>query len=232
MSTHAKSEISPLFLLFTALFVTCLLVANIIAGKLIQVFGMILPAAVIVFPITYILGDVFTEVYGFGRARIVIWIGFGANLLMAGLFFLTIIMPYPDFWKDQTPYRLVLGTAPRVVVASIIAYMAGEFSNSFILSRLKIYTQGKMLWVRTIGSTLAGEGVDTALFIAIAFSGSFPLSVLGELMLFQYLWKVGYEIVATPLTYCLVRWVKRKEGIDVFDYQADYNPFRWGVQHE
>lgn len=161
---HDKFPISPLFLLFTTFFVTCLLLANIIAGKLIQVFGIILPAAIIIFPITYILGDVFTEVYGFERTRLVIWMGFVANLLMMAVFTLTIILPYPDFWKDQTAYRLVLGITPRVVAASTIAYIAGEFSNSFILSRLKIFTRGKMLWVRTIGSTMVGEGIDTVLF--------------------------------------------------------------------
>jgi uncharacterized integral membrane protein (TIGR00697 family) len=223
-----KVQVSPLFLLFTILFVTCLLLANMIAGKLIQIFGNILPAAIIIFPITYILGDIFTEVYGYERTRLVIWIGFVANLLMAGVFLLTVILPYPDFWNNQTAYALVLGTAPRVVAASVIAYVTGEFSNSFILSRMKVFTQGKMLWLRTISSTLVGEGIDTILFITIAFFGSFTLPALGKLMFFQYLWKVGYEIIATPLTYFLVRWVKQKEGIDVFDNQANYNPFLVG----
>jgi uncharacterized integral membrane protein (TIGR00697 family) len=223
-----KFVVSPLFLLFTGLFVTCLLIANIIAGKIIQIFGNIFPAAVIIFPITYILGDVFTEVYGYERTRMIIWIGFIANLLMAGLFMLAVIMPYPGFWKNQAAYALVLGTAPRVVAASLIAYIAGEFSNSFILSRLKVFTRGKMLWVRTIGSTIVGEGIDTIIFITVAFFGSFTLHALGKLMFFQYLWKVGYEIIATPLTYLLVRWVKRIEGIDTFDNRANYNPFLFG----
>jgi uncharacterized integral membrane protein (TIGR00697 family) len=232
LTNHRKCEVSPLFLLFTVLFVTCLLIANIIAGKLIQVSGNILPTAIIIFPVTYIFGDIFTEVYGFERARLVIWIGFAANLLMAGVFMLAVILPYPSFWEGQAAYGLVLGTTPRMVVASFLAYIAGEFSNSFILSRLKVCTRGKMLWMRTIGSTIAGEGIDTILFITVAFIGSLPLPGLGRLMISQYLWKVGYEIAATPLTYLLVRWVKRKEGLDIFDNRANYNPFRLEVQND
>jgi uncharacterized integral membrane protein (TIGR00697 family) len=227
-----KFVISPLFLLFTGIFITCLLIANITAGKIIRVFGNILPAAIIIFPITYIFGDIFTEVYGYERTRLVIWTGFIANLLMAGIFMLTILLPYPDFWENQTAYRIVLGATPRLMAASLIAYSAGEFTNSFILSKLKVITHGKKLWMRTIGSTIVGEGIDTILFITIAFFGSLPLPELGKLMVFQYLWKVGYEIMATPVTYLLVGWVKRHENMDTFDNRSNYNPFRLGVQNE
>ncbi|HBE78751.1 MAG TPA: transporter [Firmicutes bacterium] len=223
---RSKQEISPIFLLLTCLFVTCLLISNIIAGKIAQFFGQPLPAAVIVFPLAYIFGDVLTEVYGYERARLVIWIGFAANLLMSALFMITIRLPYPDFWKNQAAYTAVLGLTPRLVLASSVGYWGGEFANSFVLSQIKILTKGRWLWLRTIGSTIVGEGVDTLLFIVLAFSGSLPLTVLDGMILVQYLWKVAYEIIATPLTYMAVGWIKRKEEIDVFDYQVNYNPFR------
>lgn len=232
MINHRKIEVSPLFLLLTGLFVTCLLISNITAGKLTQFFGNVLPAGIIIFPITYIFGDVLTEVYGYERTRLVIWIGFIANLLMAGVFMLTIILPYPSFWHDQAAYRTVLGFTPRLVAASLVAYIVGEFANSYVLSKLKILTKGKMLWTRTIGSTIVGEGIDSLLFIVIAFYGSLPLPVLGMMIISQYLWKVGYEVLVTPLTYLLVGWIKRQEGLDTFDNQANYNPFKLRVQHE
>ena len=221
---HSR-EVSPLFVVLACFFVTCLLISNIIAGKLIQVFGAVLPAAVILFPVTYIFGDVLTEVYGFKRSRLVIWTGFATNVFMAVIFILAISLPYPGFWKNQDAYAAVLGFTPRVVAASLIAYFAGEFSNSVLLSKMKLLTRGRWLWTRTIGSTVIGEGVDTLLFISIAFGGLFPVAALLSMMVAQYLWKVGYEIMATPLTYLMVRWVKCKEGLDIFDYGVRYNPF-------
>jgi uncharacterized integral membrane protein (TIGR00697 family) len=224
-----EQKISPLYLIIACLFVTCLLISNIIAGKLVQIRGMVLPAAVILFPLTYVFGDILTEVYGFRRARLVIWIGFIANLLMAAVFTVTIALPHPTFWTEQGAFRTVLGFTPRLVAASLVAYWAGEFSNSIVLSKVKILTRGRWLWFRTIGSTLVGEGLDTLLFITIAFAGMLPAVVLFEMMLAQYVWKVSYEIAVTPLTYLLVGWLKKREDLDTYDQGIDYNPFRLEV---
>jgi uncharacterized integral membrane protein (TIGR00697 family) len=134
-------------------------------------------------------------------------------------------LPYPAFWHGQSAYATVLGLTPRLVLASVAGYIAGQFSNSIVLSRLKVATKGRMLWVRTIGSTVVGEGCDTVLFITIAFLGTVPPGVLGGIMLAQYLWKVAYEVIATPLTYAVVGWVKRAEQVDVMDTGVQYNPF-------
>ncbi|HNX73473.1 MAG TPA: queuosine precursor transporter [Spirochaetales bacterium] len=221
-----RASYSPLFLTEFALFLTSLLISNIIAGKLIQVAGIVLPAAVILFPITYILGDVFTEVYGFQRTRIIIWLGFAANLLMSLLFLATIALPYPQFFKDQGAFATVLGMTPRIVFASLVGYWAGEFGNSIVLSIMKKTMGGKYLWMRTIGSTIIGEGLDTVLFIGIAFWGGMPTSALLQMMLAQYLFKVLYEALFTPLTYFVVGRVKKLEGVDVYDNGVVYNPFR------
>ncbi len=226
-----QNEFSPIFLCITCLFVTCLLISNIIAGKLSQILGMTLPAAVIIFPITYIFGDVLTEVYGYERARLVIWIGLAANLLMSLIFMITVMLPYPKFWTQQGAYSAVLGLTPRIAGASLVGYFGGEFANSFVLSKIKILTKGRRLWVRTIGSTVVGEAIDTLLFIFLAFTGSLPFTVLVGMAGAQYIWKVGYEILATPLTYQVVGWVKRREQIDTFDYQTNYNPFHLEETH-
>ncbi len=229
--SRIRYEFSPIFLCITCFFVTCLLISNIIAGKLSQILGMTLPAAVIIFPITYIFGDVLTEVYGYERARLVIWIGLAANLLMSLMFMITVMLPYPKFWTQQGAYAAVLGLTPRIAGASVVGYFGGEFANSFVLSKIKLLTKGRWLWVRTIGSTVVGEAIDTLLFIFLAFAGSLPLGVLVGMAGSQYIWKVGYEILATPLTYQVVGWVKRREQIDTFDYQANYNPFRLEEPH-
>ncbi|MGB5620686.1 MAG: queuosine precursor transporter [Desulfobacterales bacterium] len=229
MFLSSEQKISQPFLFITCLFVACLLISNIIAGKLVQIWGVVLPAAVILFPLTYVFGDILTEVYGFRRARLVIWIGFIANILMAAVFIVTIALPHPAFWNEQSAFRTVLGFTPRLVAASLVAYWAGEFSNSIVLSKVKILTRGRWLWFRTIGSTVVGEGLDTLLFITIAFAGVLPAVVLFEMMLAQYVWKVGYEIAVTPLTYLLVRWLKRREGLDTYDQGIGYNPFRLEV---
>ena len=223
---HTKeSPDSPLYYVLSTLFVTSLLLANITAGKMANLFGLTLPAAVVFFPITYILGDVLTEVYGFRRARLTIWLGFFANLFMVVVFMITVALPYPEFWPGQEAYRTVLGMTPRLAMASTVAYFAGSFLNSALLSKLKVVTAGRWLWLRTILSTLVGEGVDTALFIVIAFWGTMPFNLLTNLIPAQYLWKVTYEIVLTPLTYLVVGWLKRREQVDIFDHDANYNPF-------
>lgn len=221
-----RSGYSPLFLVEFALFLTSLLVSNIIAGKLIQVAGVVLPAAVILFPVTYILGDVFTEVYGFRRTRLVIWLGFAANLLMSALFLITIALPYPPLFQSQAAFATVLGMTPRIVAASLAGYWAGEFGNSIVLSLMKKTTGGRHLWMRTIGSTIVGEGLDTVLFIAIAFWNTMPTADLFRMMLAQYLFKVLYEALFTPVTYFVVGKVKKIEGLDTYDTGVAYNPFR------
>lgn len=223
-----RYSVSPLFLVLFGVFLTCLLVSNVIAGKLMQVAGVVLPSAVILFPVTYILGDVFTEVYGFRKTRFVIWIGFAANALMSVIFLCAVVLPVPSFFDGQAAYATVLGMTPRVVGASLVAYWAGEFANSITLSALKKLTRGRFLWTRTIGSTVVGQALDTALFITISFVGLVPAPVLLQMIVAQYLFKVAYETILTPLTYLVVNRVKRFEGIDTFDKGIAYNPFSFG----
>ncbi|NLU46403.1 MAG: queuosine precursor transporter [Syntrophomonadaceae bacterium] len=217
---------SPLFVLIACIFVSCLLISNIIAGKLITVYGIVLPGAVILFPVVYIVGDVLTEVYGFQKARLVIWAGFLCNLIMVAAFYLVLAIPSPDFFTGDSAFTLVRGMTPRIVLASLLAYWAGEFANSMVLSKLKVFTEGRFLWMRTIGSTLVGQCLDTFIFIAISFWGTVPNAVLGQMMLYQYLFKVTFEVVATPLTYAVVGWLKRTEQMDAFDEGISYNPFK------
>ncbi|MEQ8201725.1 MAG: queuosine precursor transporter [Syntrophomonadaceae bacterium] len=226
MPTRFRTDISIPFLAITSLFITCLLITNIVAGRLVQLGGMTLTADLFLFPLTYIFGDVLTEVYGFKRARLTIWLGFAANLLMALVFILVVSLPSPSFFEHESAYRTVLGFAPRIVAASLLAYFAGEFSNSVILSRMKLATQGRWLWTRTIGSTLVGEGIDTTVFMAIAFWGLYSADIFMGMVLVQYGWKVAYEVLATPITYAVVRYLKQSEGVDTYDYGVKYNPFR------
>jgi uncharacterized integral membrane protein (TIGR00697 family) len=220
-----EPRFSSLFLFLFAAFLSCLIVSNVIAGKLISVFGLTLPAAVVLFPLTYVLADIFTEVYGFKRARLVIWAGFGANLFMCLIFALIIALPSPSFYKGGAAYALVLGNTPRMVAASLLGYWCGEFANSSVLSVLKRVTKGKHLWTRTIGSTVVGQAFDTALFIGLGFWGIMPLGALLGMMAAQYLFKVAYEALCTPLTYAAVNAVKRRENIDVYDTGVASNPF-------
>lgn len=206
------------------LYVTCLLLSNITAGKMWAVTADItLPAAVVLFPVTYILGDVFTEVYGFKKARNIIWLGFICSFFAVMIYLLTIWLPHPGYWEGQDAYALVMGTTPRVALASFAGYLFGEFSNSIILSRLKVMTNGKHLWVRTILSTIVGEGFDSVIFILISFWGTMENSVVLRMILFQYLFKVLYEVIFTPLTYFVVGRVKKAEGIDTYDRGEKYN---------
>ncbi|NLX01729.1 MAG: queuosine precursor transporter [Syntrophomonadaceae bacterium] len=224
-----ESRPSYLFVIIACFFVTSLLLSNIIAGKLITIGAMILPGAVILFPLAYIFGDILTEVYGYKRARMVIWTGFACNILMVGVFFLVMAIPSPSFFEAEGAFATVLGMTPRIVLASLIAYLVGEFSNAAILSRMKILTRGKWLWTRTVGSTLVGEGLDTIIFITICFIGTVPNAVLMQMVLYQYLFKVAFEFLATPLTYAVVGWLKRKEGVDSYDHGVSYNPFQLDI---
>jgi queuosine precursor transporter len=223
-SVSIIASYSRYFLAVVVLFITCLITANIIAVKLITVFGLVLPAAVVVFPVSYILGDVLTEVYGYRQARWVIWLGFACNLIVVVAVWLGGILPSASFWDGQAAYERILGYAPRILVASFLAYLVGEFSNSFVLAKLKIATKGRHLWTRTIGSTLVGQGLDSMVFITVAFSGIIPLSGLLSAVITQWLVKTAYEAAVTPLTYKVVRFLKRREGFDIYDYDTRFNP--------
>lgn len=219
-----KNTVSQLFMIIAVIYVACLLLSNIIAGKMWALSGNItVPAAVILFPVTYIFGDIFTEVYGFRKARTIIWLGFACSFFAVMIYLITIALPHPGYWENQSAYATVMGTTPRVAIASFIGYLFGEFSNSMILSKLKVKTQGKNLWVRTILSTLVGEGFDSVIFIIVSFWGTMENSVVLSMILYQYLFKVGYEVIFTPVTYAIVHWLKNKEGVDTFDYDIKYS---------
>ncbi len=209
--------------IIAALFVTCLLTANIIAVKLFVVAGVALPAGVVIFPLSYLFGDVLTEVYGYAQARRIIWLGFVCNLLMVVAIWIAQELPSAPFWNGQSAYEQILGFTPRLLAASFVAYLVGEFANSFVLAKLKIATKGRWLWTRTISSTLVGQLLDSTVFITLAFVGT-GVPGLEALILAQWLFKSAYEVVATPLTYLVVNMVKRVEGIDVFDYGTNFSP--------
>ena len=216
--------VSNWFLLLTVLFVACLIAANIVAVKLIAPFGLLLPAAVVIFPVSYILGDVLTEVYGYRAARRVIWLGFLANLVVVAAIALAQILPAASFWDGQAAWTRILGQTPRILAASFLAYLIGEFANAFVLAKLKIATEGRLLWLRTIGSTLVGQGLDSALFITLAFAGIIPPAGLAAAVVTQWLVKSAYEALATPATYAVVGFLKRREGLDVYDRDTRFNP--------
>jgi len=219
-----------------AFFATTLVVSNIIAVKIFDFFGLSLPAAVILFPLAYITGDVLTEVYGYARARQAIWIGFGCNLIAVAAIWIGGLLPAAPFWNAGVysgpeeaglAYQAILGFSPRLLAASFAAYLVGEFLNSFVLARLKLATGGRYLWTRTIGSTLLGQAADSAIFLSLAFSGILPGGVLLGAILSQWLVKTAYEVVATPLTYAVVNGLKRAEGMDVFDRETRFSPLRF-----
>lgn len=216
-------NISHRLMVIVAIFVTCLITANIIAVKVISIGSLILPAAIIVFPLSYIFGDILTEVYGYRQARRVIWLGFFCNLIFVIFAWAGQLLPPAPFWQGQVAYEQILGYTPRLLAASFLGYLVGEFANSFVLARMKILTSGRWLWSRTIGSTVVGQGFDTSIFIVLAFIGT-P-SFLPVMILYHWLTKVGIEAIATPFTYGVVNFLKKKEGIDTYDYQTNFNPF-------
>jgi queuosine precursor transporter len=214
------------FVTVTALFVTCLLTANVIAVKLVLVGGLVLPAAVVIFPLSYVIGDVLTEVWGYAAARRVIWLGFACNAVMVAAIWLGGELPAAPFWPAQAAYSEILGAAPRILVASFLAYLVGEFANAFVLARMKVATRGRWLWTRTLGSTVVGQGLDSLVFVTAAFAGTLPAATLLGVMAGQWAVKVAYEAAATPLTYAAVGWLKSRERVDTFDYTTDFNPIR------
>ncbi len=212
------------FVIIVAIFTTCLITANIIAVKLIRVAGLIVPAAIVIFPLSYVFGDVLTEVYGYRRARSVIWLGFFCNLLAVAAIWVAQVLPGAPFWDAQAAYERILGYTPRLLAASFLAYLAGEFTNSFVLAKMKVATNGRWLWTRTIGSTLAGQGLDSLVFMTVAFWGAIPGTALLSAIVTQWLFKSAYEAAVTPFTYWVVGFLKRHEGIDVFDRDTRFNP--------
>ena len=212
----------------TGLFVGVLLISNIASVKPVNVWRFTFDGGTLLFPISYIFGDVLTEVYGYRASRKVIWTGFVCAGLMAVMLYIIGRLPAPATDWDpsaQAGYERVLMPVGRIVIASLIAFFAGEFSNSYVLAKLKIFTRGRYLWIRTISSTLVGEGVDTLLFCLIAFVGYFTTPVLIAVIVSNYIFKCGFEILATPLTYAVVIGLKRAEGMDVYDYHTNFNPF-------
>ena len=211
----------------TTAFVVVLLVSNLLAQKVIQIGPLHTSGAVILFPITYIFGDVFTEIYGYDASRRAIWLGFFATALLYGVSAIVIALPADPEWHNQAAFVTVFGILPRILIASLIAFWAGEFANSYTMARLKLLTHGRMLWTRTVGSTIIGQAVDTVLVVAITFGGRFSVHTLLAMIVTGYLLKVGYEVLATPLTYVIINWLKRAEGVDTFDAHTNFNPFRF-----
>lgn len=223
---------STWFFGIATIFITTLLTANITAVKLAD-FGtfpligeIILPAAIIIFPLSYIVGDILTEVYGFAATRRVIWMGFFANLILVIFIYLCQLLPPAVFWSGQEAYENILGFTSRLLIASFTAYLVGEFANSMILARLKVITEGRWLFVRTIGSTIVGQGIDSVLFITIAFLNVLDGSDLIRMIMLQWSFKVLYEVIATPLTYTIVGFLKRKEDMDIYDKETSFNPIQ------
>lgn len=220
-----RENYSKIFVILLSLNVTCLLISNIITIKTINIFGLIFTAGDILFPITYILNDVFTEVYGFYKSRFVIWISFLCNLIMVIIFNITIVLPVDETFELQSALVNILGSTPRILFASFISFLIGNFANSIILSKMKVKTEGKYLALRTITSTLVGEGIDTLLFIPIVFLVTLDIKSILFLMFDTYMLKVLLEVVLTPITYKVVNLIKRKEKIDTFDNEVKYKIF-------
>jgi queuosine precursor transporter len=219
--TEARSKLLPVI---TGLFVGVLILSNILAAKMVRLGPFVFDGGTLLFPLSYIFGDILTEVYGYRESRKVIWTGLAALVLMSLNIWLIGALPSDPSWKLQQSYNDILAMVPRIALASVLGYFAGEYSNSVVLSRMKLLTKGRWLWTRTIGSTLVGELADTLIFVAVAFAGSYPAPVLLAMIGSNYLFKCGIEAAFTPLTYKVVGFVKRREGADAFDYGVRYNP--------
>jgi len=206
-------------------FVTVLLISNVASSKIVDLRWFVFDAGTLLFPLSYIFGDILTEVYGYKKAKSVIWLGFISIFVMAVVFMIVGALPAASDWGNQDAYNKILGLTPRIVLASLIAYFCGSFLNSFVLAKLKIATKGKFLWLRTIGSTIVGEGVDSFVFVIIAFFGILPNSLLITIIISNYLFKTAVEILFTPITYRVVAFLKKKEHEDYYDQQTNFNPF-------
>ena len=212
--------------IITALFVAVLLISNIVSTKILKLGPFTFDGGTILFPLSYIFGDILTEVYGYKRARRVIWLGFFSALLMSAVVIIVGKLAPAADWPFQEDYMNILGLTPRIVIASLVAFFAGSFSNSFTLAKMKIWTKGKWLWTRTIGSTIIGEGIDTVLFVLIAFAGVFSWPLVVSVIISNYIFKVLVEVLITPITYKVVNFLKKKEGVDVYDKETKFNPFK------
>jgi queuosine precursor transporter len=209
-----------------AAFVAVLICSNLIgAAKPAEIWGFTFGAGILFFPISYIIGDILTEVYGYSLARRVVWAGFGAVLFMAFMSFVVVSLPAAPGWEGQAAYESVFGQTPRIVAASCLAFWAGEFANSFVMAKMKIWSNGKHLWQRTIGSTAVGQAVDSAIFYPLAFLGVWPTSQVITVAATNYVLKVAWEAFLTPVTYKVVNGLKRTEGVDVYDRGTDFTPF-------
>lgn len=228
LQTYAEDFAKPYryFDIILGLFVAVLLISNIASTKITQIWKFTFDGGTIIFPLSYIFGDILTEVYGYRRARKAIWVGFFSAFLMSLILWLIGLARPAEGWDLQNAYMSILGQTPRIVGASLIAYFAGEFSNSYILAKMKILTKGRWLWTRTIGSTIVGELVDTLLFCFIAFYGFYSNVLLVSIIISNYIFKVGLEIIMTPATYKIVGLLKRKENEDYYDYKTNFNPFK------
>lgn len=217
-----------------AAFVTILLLSNIIGASKQSVVDMpgygpwIFGAGVMFFPVSYIIGDILTEVYGYARARRVIWAGFAALIFMAFMAWVVVSLPPAEGWPNQAAYEAVFSNAWRIVLASIMAFWVGEFANSFVMAKMKLLTKGKYLWSRTISSTAVGQAFDSAIFYPLAFWGNdgWTNAAIVQLVISQFVVKVTWEVLLTPVTYAVVGWLKRREGVDIFDHDTDFSPFR------
>jgi len=207
-------------------FVAVLIISNVASSKILNLGPLTFDGGTILFPLSYIFGDILTEVYGYGQSRKIIWTGFFCALLMSVVFIIVGKLPPAEGWGNQAAYDAILGLTPRIVIASLVAYWCGSFSNSFILAKLKIITKGKWLWVRTISSTIVGELLDTVLFVVIAFWGVIPAPLLITLIISNYIFKTGVEALFTPVTYGAVKWLKRTEAEDYYDTNTGFNPFK------
>ena len=237
MQSHSPSPVKAAtvhqfrnFDIVMAAFVAILLLSNVIgAAKVATVGGWEFGAGILFFPLGYVIGDVLTEVYGYARARRCIWVGFTALLFMAFMSWVVVSLPPAPRWEGQAAYESVFGQVPRIVLASIVAFWAGEFVNSIVLAKMKIWTRGEKLWTRTIGSTVLGQGVDSLIFYPLAFWGIWSTAQVLTVMATNWALKVGWEVVLTPVTYAVVGWLKRSEGVDVFDEGTDFSVFKAGV---
>lgn len=214
--------------LITAIFTTCLIISNI-AGSKIANFGagVYLSVVDILFPLTYIINDVLTEVYGYAAARRVLWTGYGCNLLAVVALYICVKIPGAPFYADQAAFATIFNFAPRLLVASFLAFTVGGFSNAFIMAKMKIWQKGKRLWMRTIGSTIVGEGLDSLIFNLVAFLGVFALKDIGIVIFYEWTLKTAYEAMATPLTYMAINFLKKKEQVDVYDVNTNFNPVKF-----
>jgi uncharacterized integral membrane protein (TIGR00697 family) len=219
---------SPYFLVIVALYVTSLITANTVAVKILEFGPWVTDAGLITFPVAYIVGDVLTEVYGYAAARRVIWLGFLCNAIAVGTFQLAGALPAEATWDGGDAYTRIFASTPRLLLASACAYLVGEFVNSYVLAKLKIATEGRWLWTRTISSTFIGQGFDSTIFVIIAFAGTTSGSLLREMIITGWVLKTAYEVLATPLTYFVVNKLKKIERVDVFDRDTDFNPVAFG----